>query len=193
MENTIPNIPVESVSAIVQAVDPNEPPPKRKPGQPKGSGKKQPPDPTIISKRSSIQWVALAYYPQHPGIPPPWQGFTPQAPQSIPPITNGNAVPNTQHPSIDPNLNCDEWAELSCTKPNILMQSLLGAITAPNPIASRGLTVEEAFRSHLASLMPSQNQNKDAHSIPSLYSVLRTLWLPSSPSYLSLIAPQTTA
>ncbi|KAG2045626.1 hypothetical protein BDR06DRAFT_1015461 [Suillus hirtellus] len=59
MENTIPNIPVESVSAIVQAVDPNEPPPKRKPGQPKGSGKKQPPDPTIISKRSSIQWVAL--------------------------------------------------------------------------------------------------------------------------------------
>lgn len=69
MENTIPNIPVESISTIVQgtffyhlpilffanpchpAVDPNEPPPKRKPGRPKGSGKKQPPDPTIISEK----------------------------------------------------------------------------------------------------------------------------------------------
>ncbi|KAG2749933.1 hypothetical protein P692DRAFT_20847812 [Suillus brevipes Sb2] len=218
MENTIPNIPVESVSAIVQAVDPNEPPPKRKPGRPKGSGKKQPPDPTIISekikrpvgrprkdglpagsvgarkanqqRRSSVKLSADApqlppgvpfpgaYYSQHPGIPPPWQGFTPQAPQFTPPITNGNAVPNAQHHSIDPNLNRDEWAELSCTKPNILMQSLLGAIAAPNPIASGGPTVEEAFRSHLASLMPSQNQNKDAHSIPSLYSHRFLYWDP---------------
>lgn len=227
------NMPVESASAIVQAVDPNDPPPKRKPGRPKGSGKKQPPDPAILSekikrpvgrprkdglpagsvgarkanqqRRSSVKLSADApqlppgvpfpgaYYPQHPGIPPPWQGFTPQAPQTTPPITNGSAVPNAQHTSIDPNLNRDEWAELSRTKPNVLMQALLGAIAAPNPIASGGPTVEEAFRSHLASLMPSQNQNKDAHPIPSLYSVLRTLWLPSSPSYLSLIAPRTTA
>ncbi|KAG2151794.1 hypothetical protein BD769DRAFT_1686642 [Suillus cothurnatus] len=220
-------------STIVQAVDPNEPPPKRKRGRPKGSGKKQPPDPAVISEkikrpvgrprkdglpagsvgarkanqqpRSSVKLSADAlqpppgvpfpgaYYPQHPSILPPWQGFTPQVPQSIPPITNGNSAPNAQHPSIDPNLNRDEWAERSCTKPNVLMQALLGAITAPNPIASGGPSVEEAFRSHLASLMPSQTQNKDAYSIPSLYSVLRTLWLPSSPSYLSLIAPRTTA
>jgi hypothetical protein len=33
------------------AVDPNAPPPKRKPGRPKGSGKKPPPDPTIITER----------------------------------------------------------------------------------------------------------------------------------------------
>jgi hypothetical protein len=32
-------------------VDPNEPPPKRKRGRPKGSGKKQPPDPAIISEK----------------------------------------------------------------------------------------------------------------------------------------------
>jgi len=106
---------------------------------------------------------------------------------------NGDAMTGAHPPSIDPNLNRDEWAELARTKPDLLMQALLEAIAAPNPIASGGPTVEEAFKSHLASLMPSQNQNKDAHSIPSLYSVLRTLWLPSSPSYLSLIAPRTTA
>ncbi|KAG0701222.1 hypothetical protein DFH29DRAFT_982795 [Suillus ampliporus] len=233
MENAMASMPTESASSIVQAVDPSEPPPKRKPGRPKGSGKKQPPDPAIISekikrpvgrprkdglpagsvgarkanqqRRSSAKLSADApqlppgvpfpgaYYPQHPGIPPPWQGFAPQAPQISPPVANANAVTNTQQPSIDPNLNRDEWAELAHTKPNVLMQALLGAIAAPNPIASGGPTVEEAFKSHLASLMPSQNQNKDAHPIPSLYSVLRTLWLPSSPSYLSLIAPRTTA
>jgi len=106
---------------------------------------------------------------------------------------NGDALTSAHQPSIDPNLNRDEWAELARTKPDLLMQALLEAIAAPNPIASGGPTVEEAFKSHLASLMPSQNQNKDAHPIPSLYSVLRTLWLPSSPSYLSLIAPRTTA
>ncbi|KAG2135620.1 hypothetical protein BD769DRAFT_1711225 [Suillus cothurnatus] len=211
-------------STIVQAVDPNEPPPKRKRGRLKGSGKTQSPDPAIISEkikhpvgcphkdglpagsvgaqkanqqpRLSVKLSADAlqplpgvpfpgaYYPQHPGILPPWQGFTPQVPQSIPPITNGNSAPNAQHPSIDPNLNRDEWAEHLCTKPNVLMQALLGAITAPNPIASGGPSVEEAFRSHLASLMPSQTQNKDAYSIPSLR--LPESFTPSTNSYIGI-------
>jgi hypothetical protein len=71
MENNLASVPTESAAAIVQgacslnlrisplliflifflAVDPSAPPPKRKPGRPKGSGKKPPPDPAIITER----------------------------------------------------------------------------------------------------------------------------------------------
>lgn len=74
------------------------------------------------------------------------------------------------------------------TKPDVFLQTLLATLAAPNPLPGAGPTVEDAFKSHLSSLAPSANQTKDTHSIPSLYSILKTFWLPSSPAYLSLIA-----
>ena len=111
-----------------------------------------------------------------------------QASVSAPPlaISNGTAGHHQYH--FDPNLNRDEWAELLRTKPDAFLQSLLATLAAPNPLSGAGPTVEDAFKSHLSSLAPSTNQTKDTHSIPSLYSILKTFWLPSSPAYLSLIA-----
>ncbi|KAF9233170.1 hypothetical protein BU15DRAFT_54289 [Melanogaster broomeanus] len=213
------------------AVDPNAQPVKRRPGRPKGSGKKQPSDsPAIIgekikrpvgrprkdglpagsvgarrvtqlrksSGKANADAAQLppgvpfpgAYYPQHPGVPN-WQTGFAQTSISAPPLTISNggvSGPSHQPYHIDPSLNRDEWAELLRTKPDLFLQSLLTALAAPNPLPSAGPTVEDAFKSHLTSLAPSTNQNKDAHSIPSLYSILKTFWLPSSPAYLSLIA-----
>ncbi|KIJ14416.1 hypothetical protein PAXINDRAFT_169796 [Paxillus involutus ATCC 200175] len=238
MDGALPNLPAEPGPSVVQAAaDPNDQPAKRRPGRPKGSGKKQPTDSPVMigekikrpvgrprkdglpagsvgarrashlrkpSGKANAEAAQLppgvpfpgAYYPQHPGIPN-WQtGFALPGTQtsiSAPPlaISNGNgAAGGSSHQPfhIDPNLNRDEWAELLRAKPDLFLQSLLAALAAPNPLPSAGPTVEDAFKSHLASLAPSFNQSKDAHSIPSLYSVLKTFWLPSSPAYLSLIA-----
>ena len=90
---------------------------------------------------------------------------------------------------IDPSLDRgaagdNEWAELACTNPNAFLGALLTALAAPNPVSSAGPTVEEAFKSHLVSLAANP-----AKPIPSLYSILKTFWLPSSPAYFALIAP----
>ncbi|KAH7884794.1 hypothetical protein F5I97DRAFT_1502772 [Phlebopus sp. FC_14] len=234
MDGPLPNMPAKAGPSIVQAVDPSTSV-KRRPGRPKGSGKKQHTETTVVtgdkikrpvgrprkdglpagsvtsrrtaqqrkSSRKSAELAQLppgipfpgAYYPQHPGIPP-WQtGFPSLGPQtsiSAPPaavlangVTGGSS--HSTYP-IDPNLNRDEWAELLRTKPDAFLQALLTALAAPNPLPSSGPTVEDAFKSHLSSLSPSSSQNKEAHPIPSLYSVLKTFWLPSSPAYLSLIA-----
>ncbi|KAG9316068.1 hypothetical protein JVU11DRAFT_3735 [Chiua virens] len=227
-------MPAESGPSIVQSVDPNATPVKRRPGRPKGSGKKQPSEnPTVIgekikrpvgrprkdglpagsvgtrrtqSRKSAGKTHAEAgpsppgvpfpgaYYPQHPGIPN-WQtGFAPMGAHtsaSAPPlaITNGaTGGPSHQQYHLDPNLSRDEWAELLRAKPDAFLQSLLATLAAPNPPPGAGPTVEDAFKSHLSSLAPSTHQTKDAHPIPSLYSILKTFWLPSSPAYLSLIA-----
>lgn len=114
-----------------------------------------------------------------------------QASVSAPPLAIPNATtggPSHQQYHLDPNLNRDEWAELLRTKPDAFLQSLLATLAAPNPLPGAGPTAEDAFKSHLSSLSPSPNQTKDTHSIPSLYSILKTFWLPSSPAYLSLIA-----
>lgn len=114
-----------------------------------------------------------------------------QASISAPPLvlSNGTAGgPSHQQYHLDPNLNRDGWEELLRTKPDVFLQSLLATLAAPNPLPGAGPTVEDAFKSHLSSLAPSTNQTKDTHSIPSLYSILKTFWLPSSPAYLSLIA-----
>lgn len=74
------------------------------------------------------------------------------------------------------------------TKPDKFMHELLTALAAPNPLPSAGPTVEDTFKSHLTSLSLSASQNKEAHALPSLYSTLKSFWLPSSPAYLSLIA-----
>jgi hypothetical protein len=88
---------------------------------------------------------------------------------------------------IDPALSRDEWAELAKTKPCAFLQSLIISLAAPNPISTAGPSVEEAFKSHLVSLAPLAVQ-KDSQPISSLYSILKTFWLPSSPSYFSLTA-----
>ena len=96
---------------------------------------------------------------------------------------------------IDPSLDRgaagdNEWAELACTNPNAFLGALLTALAAPNPVSSAGPTVEEAFKSHLVSLAPNPSQMQP---IPSLYSILKTFWLPSSPAYFSLTASASTA
>ncbi|KAF8135189.1 hypothetical protein EV363DRAFT_1322745 [Boletus edulis] len=235
MESTLPSMPAEPGPSIVQSVDPNATPVKRRPGRPKGSGKKQPSEnPTVVgekikrpvgrprkdglpagsvgtrrtaqSRKSSGKAHVEpaqgppglpfpgAYYPQHPGVPN-WQtGFAPlntQPSVSAPPLGISNGAtggPSHQQHNLDPNLNRDEWEELLRTKPDAFLQSLLASLAAPNPLPGAGPTVEDAFKSHLSSLAPSANQTKDTHSIPSLYSILKTFWLPSSPAYLSLIA-----
>lgn len=91
---------------------------------------------------------------------------------------------------IDPNLERDDWATLAHTKPTVFLTTLLSALAAPNPVSSAGPTVEEAFKSHLVSLAPNPAQMQP---IPSLYSILKTFWLPSSPAYFSLTASASTA
>jgi len=91
---------------------------------------------------------------------------------------------------IDPNLERDDWATLAHTKPSAFLTTLLSALAAPNPVSSAGPTVEEAFKSHLVSLAPNPAQMQP---IPSLYSILKTFWLPSSPAYFSLTASASTA
>ncbi|KAH7912828.1 hypothetical protein BJ138DRAFT_1147499 [Hygrophoropsis aurantiaca] len=236
MDNAMSSLPADmgAPTVIQDGGDPSTPPVKRRPGRPKGSGKKQHPENVDTSsqkikrpvgrprkdglpagsvgtrrvsqpRKSSVKAhmdgpqlppgvpFAGAYYPQHPGIHPPWQpGFGPIAAQSsisAPPMglhPNGSAAaPATiqgQY-SIDPNLNRSEWADLLRTKPKEFFQTLLTALAAPNPISSSGPSVEEAFKSHLGSL-----DQKEHQALPQLYSLLRTFWLPSSPAYLSLIA-----
>ncbi|KAI6025647.1 hypothetical protein F5J12DRAFT_442774 [Pisolithus orientalis] len=227
MEGALPNMPAEAGAAVVQ-----EQPMKRRPGRPKGSGKKQHTSVPVVTgekikrpvgrprkdglpagsvgprratrpRKPSVKVATEAaplppgvpfpgaYYPQHPGVPQWETGLPPggaQASISAPPpaLPAGNVVPQTY--SIDPKLNRDEWADLMRTKPDKFMHELLTALAAPNPSPNDGPTVEDAFKSHLSSLAPTAAQNKEGHAIPSLYSVLKTFWLPSSPAYLSLIA-----
>ncbi|KAF7977156.1 hypothetical protein HWV62_4577 [Athelia sp. TMB] len=86
----------------------------------------------------------------------------------------------------------DLWADLAKSNPTSFLETLLGALAAPNPISTAGPSVEEAFKSHLVSLSPNSTQ-KEAQTIPSLYSILKTFWLPSSPAYFSLTASASTA
>jgi hypothetical protein len=105
--------------------------------------------------------------------------------------TGGAASPQLVYP-IDPALGRDEWAELARTNPSAFLQTLLFSLAAPNPISTAGPSVEEAFKSHLVSLAPNSSQ-KEEQSIPALYSILKTFWLPSSPAYFSLTASASTS
>jgi hypothetical protein len=92
--------------------------------------------------------------------------------------------------AIDPSLENAEWLELSRTNPNGLISALIGALSAPNPVSSMGQSVEDTFASHLKSLAPS---TMGGSSIPTLYSILKTFWLPTSPAYFALTASASTA
>ncbi|KAJ3560004.1 hypothetical protein NP233_g11113 [Leucocoprinus birnbaumii] len=180
-------------------------PVKRRPGRPKGSSKKNllggpPPPPKIkrpVGRPRKDGLPAGSVAPDRPKVkrdPNPWV-----APQGLtgvgyPPM--GMFIPGASIPPppvtfhLDPSLEKDEWAELAREKPNAFLATLLNALAAPNPVSSAGPTVEEAFKSHLGSLTPNPQQ---LQPIPSLYSILKTFWLPSSPAYFSLTASASTA
>lgn len=122
---------------------------------------------------------------QWPAIFPPAGATYPQAN-----LSSASGTGNSPNFAIDPNLDRDDWADLARTRPNVFLATLLAALAAPNPVSSAGPSVEEAFKSHLVSLAPNPSQMQP---IPSLYSILKTFWLPSSPSYFSLTASASTA
>ncbi|CCM02228.1 uncharacterized protein FIBRA_04308 [Fibroporia radiculosa] len=204
-----------------------EAPVKRRPGRPKGSGKKQldpsaepkvkrpvgrprkdglpagsvgprraarprkrPPG-SFASVSQSVSASAVFPYPS------PFNFVSSEPTQtqwraSMPPmgsLSRGRPPAQLAFP-IDPSLDRDNWAELSRTRPDVFLQTLVSALTMPNPISAGGPTVEEAFKSHLISLAPA---SKNTPSIPTLYSILKTFWLPSSPVYFSLTASASTA
>ncbi|KAJ6468286.1 hypothetical protein C8R45DRAFT_1105651 [Mycena sanguinolenta] len=127
-----------------------------------------------------------------------WVPFTasisaPVAPVAAPPPA----------PVIDPALQRNEWADLAHSKPEEFLRVLLAALDAPNSASLTGPSVEEAFKSHLGSLAPPPSSSapnsangaptQSAQTIPSLYSILKTFWLPSSPSYFALTASATSS
>lgn len=113
---------------------------------------------------------------------------------SVPPmgsLSRGGGRPPSQVAfPIDPSLDRDNWTELSRARLDVFLQALVSALISPNPVSTAGPSVEEAFKSHLVSLAPA---SKNTPSIPTLYSILKTFWLPSSPVYFSLTASATTA
>ncbi|KAH9945438.1 uncharacterized protein BXZ73DRAFT_38176 [Epithele typhae] len=196
-----------------------EQPVKRKPGRPKGSGKK-PVDPNAppkikrpVGRPRKDGLPAGSVGPRRPSRPrkrPP--GSFASGPQTSPTGTypyatpfavadpawgSASAPPMAVRPGrpavfpIDPSLHVDDWGEMSRTRPDRFLHALVQALEAPNPVSGAGPSVEEAFKSHLISLAP--NSKNAAPSIPSLYSILKTFWLPSSPVYFSLTASASTA
>lgn len=144
--------------------------------------------PSLASSQGLIQFISKQPYPY------PMQA---QWRASVPPMAVMPAGPPPPPPPaaqlafhIDPNLDRDNWAELSRTRPDVFLSALVTSLAAPNPVPNAGPSVEDAFRSHLASLAPA---SKNTPSIPTLYSVLKTFWLPSSPVYFSLTASASTA
>ncbi|KAF9478844.1 hypothetical protein BDN70DRAFT_879437 [Pholiota conissans] len=192
-------------------------PGKRRPGRPKGSTKKNllasspvPPKikrpvgrprkdgfpagsvgPRVKRERtaqphiSAVQYSGVGYPAQVP------YGYSISAPMppaiAMPPVFQIETTTTTTTAAA-----ADDWAELARTNPNAFLGTLLNALTAPNPVSSAGPSVEEAFKSHLVSLAPSPSQTQ-SQPIPSLYSILKTFWLPSSPAYFSLTASASTA
>ncbi|THH29420.1 hypothetical protein EUX98_g4754 [Antrodiella citrinella] len=190
-------------------------PVKRRPGRPKGSGKKMT-DPTTepklkrpVGRPRKDGLPAGSVGPKRPGRPrkrPPgsfatgpgssspgvfYGPYGEQWPGSIsaPPVGALNGRPPAQIPfAIDPTLDRDNWSELSRHRPDIFLHTLVSALSAPNPVSAAGPSVEESFKAHLLSLASNGKNSGAAPPIPTLYSILKTFWLPSSPMYFSLTA-----
>ena len=137
--------------------------------------------------RLTDQAFQQVYYAYSSGAQHQWQGGS--ASTSIP---SARARIATAPVAIDPTLDHENWAELARAKPTAFLATLLSTLYAPNPTSSAGPSVEEAFKSHLVSLAPKSDQSKGSQPIPSLYSILKTFWLPSSPAYFSLTASAST-
>ncbi|KAI0833447.1 hypothetical protein BC628DRAFT_1343772 [Trametes gibbosa] len=204
--------------AAIDGANPEQPV-KRRPGRPKGSGKK-PIDPNAppkvkrpVGRPRKDGLPAGSVGPRRPSRPrkrPP--GTFASGPQDSPPSSFTYAAPfvadgtwgaasapplgarglNSRPPifSIDPSLEQDDWAEMARNRTDRFLHALIAALEAPNPVSGAGPSIEEAFKSHLVSLAPN---SKSQPSIPSLYSILKTFWLPSSPVYFSLTASASTA
>ncbi|KAK7032728.1 hypothetical protein R3P38DRAFT_2700054 [Favolaschia claudopus] len=178
---------------------PPEPGAERRPvGRPRGSGKKKDPsEPTV--KRPVGR-------PRKDGLPPgsanrtmTFSTLVPPTSASAPvnswvPFSGSISAPVIPSSVIDPALH-NEWAELAHSRPEEFLGVLLAALQVP-PL---GPSVEDAFKAHLGSLAPpatpaSNSANVAAQqTIPSLYSILKTFWLPSSPNYFALTASATSA
>ncbi|THG96200.1 hypothetical protein EW026_g5592 [Hermanssonia centrifuga] len=209
------------------ATDPTaspETPAKRRPGRPKGSGKKaiDMSSPESRSKRPVGRprkdgLPAGSVGPKRPGRPrkrPPGSfatgsGSNRQSPvlmpysappfadaaqwhpsMSVPPMASLSRAPPPMAFPIDPSLDRDNWPDLSRHRPDAFLHALVTALSSPHPVSTAGPSVEEAFKAHLVSLAP--NGKNASPAIPSLYSVLKTFWLPSSPAYFSLTASAST-
>ncbi|KAG7099692.1 hypothetical protein E1B28_001514 [Marasmius oreades] len=185
----------------------NETSMKRKPGRPKGSGKKDSNSTTPPTANGIKRPVGR---PRKDGLPAGSAGPS-RAKRNglsdasdVPSLStsmnqsrysNGTEAQHgdrsTKHSSRSTNFPFNDWAELARSKPTMFLTTLLVSLASLPPLQSTStLTVEEAFKSHLVSLSPSPSQ---AHHIPSLYSILKTFWLPSSPAYFSLTASTSTA
>lgn len=92
------------------------------------------------------------------------------------------ASPQKAVQAVDPVLH-DDWAELLRTDVNTLLQSLVSSLHAPTPVSRVGMNVEDSFKFHVNSLFAPQEG-----PIPQLYSLLKSFWLPCSPSYFALTA-----
>ncbi|KAG6809202.1 hypothetical protein H0H92_001173 [Tricholoma furcatifolium] len=170
----------------VSANTATETPSKRRPGRPKGSTKKNLTGEPILPPKPKRP----VGRPRKDGFPAGSMGTKPRPPKHVASAPHAASwmagVSYAQHFPLDPNLaSSDDWAVLA---PNPFLASLLTALNAPNPISTAGPSVEEAFKSHLNSLNPMSNS-----PIPSLYSILKTFWLPASPAYFSLTASASTA
>ncbi|KAH0585535.1 hypothetical protein H2248_008767 [Termitomyces sp. 'cryptogamus'] len=166
----------------------SEAPPKRRPGRPKGSTKKG--EALVPKVKRPVG------RPRKDGFPAGSVGPSrPRAKQAAATTAAAAAAAGwASQPfayAIDPTLQpTDDWAGLARTNANGFLGVLLSSLAAPNPVSSAGPSVEEAFKSHLNSLTPVSNASQP---IPSLYSILKTFWLPSSPAYFSLTASASTA
>ncbi|KAJ3476757.1 hypothetical protein NLI96_g10942 [Meripilus lineatus] len=187
--------------SVKKPVDPNaEPKVKRPVGRPRKdglpAGSVGPKRPAARPRKRPPGTFASGSGPQDSPIYPfPIAPFGEQWPGSISAPALGTLAgrPPAQIPfPIDPSLDRDNWAELLRTRPDIFLHTLVSSLSAPNPISVGGLSVEEAFKSHLASLATA-NKNATTPAIPTLYSLLRTFWLPSSPGYFSLTASASTS
>ncbi|EED82151.1 predicted protein [Postia placenta Mad-698-R] len=175
----------------------------RKDGLPAGSvgprrptrPRKRPPG-TFAAQQSisaPFPYAVRRFFQPQFNFPPP-ESMQTQWRASVPPMASLQRPPPAPRPvshmsiPIDPSLDRDNWPELSRTRPDIFLHTLVMTLQAPNLVSSGGPTVEEAFKSHLVSLTP----NKNAPSIPTLYSILKTFWLPSSPVYFSLTSSAST-
>ncbi|TRM65098.1 hypothetical protein BD626DRAFT_240745 [Schizophyllum amplum] len=160
-------------------------PQKRRPGRPRGSGKKYAEtNPDLPKIRRPVG------RPRKDGLPagslgPPKKTRTHVFPLSVTPASLKKILN-----SIDPSLQQDDWPVLAQTQPNAFLRALITTMNmTPGIGAQKTAAEEDAYRSHLFSLSAKATQSEH---IPSLYSVLKTFWLPASPAYFSLIASAST-
>ncbi|KAL1745575.1 hypothetical protein HDZ31DRAFT_81850 [Schizophyllum fasciatum] len=170
--------------AAAAAPAPSLVPQKRRPGRPKGSGKKLL-DPNAPKIKRPVGRPRKDGLPAGSLGPRPPRTRTQTAPLSVTPAS----LKKILH-SIDPNLQQDDWPALAHAQPNAFLRALVTALnTTPGVGAPVSRAEEEAFRLHSYSLSAKAAQPEH---IPSLYSVLKTFWLPCSPAYFSLIASAST-